>query len=442
MPLPPFRLDAEKRGNMEMDETVKKKYIQILKEELIPAEGCTEPIALAFCAAKAREVLAASPDKMIVYASGNIIKNVKSVVVPNTNGKKGIETAAVYGAVAGRPEEGLEVLRELKKGEAEEAERLLAIPGYVEVRHLSSDAKLHIIVEVFSGTERALVEIKDLHTNVVRIEKNGNLLLQKIDPSNKGAGDDGHGDFMTLKGILEFAENIPLDELRPIIRRQIEYNTRIADEGLAGNYGVNVGRTMLESYGNDIRMRCIAKAAAGSDARMSGVELPVVINSGSGNQGMTGSLPVIEYARHMGISEDRLIRALLISNLIAVYQKAEIGRLSAYCGAVSAATASVVGIAWLDSASYEVMESIIKNALGNISGIVCDGAKPSCAAKIAISMQAAFMGYELAKRHRTFRGGDGIVKESADQTVEAVGRMAHNGMVQTDEEIIRIMINE
>jgi len=233
-----------------------------------------------------------------------------------------------------------------------------------------------------------------------------------------------------------------LDELRPIIHRQIEYNTRIADEGLAGNYGVNVGRTMLESYGNDIRMRCIAKAAAGSDARMSGVELPVVINSGSGNQGMTGSLPVIEYARHMGISEDRLIRALLISNLIAVYQKAEIGRLSAYCGAVSAATASVVGIAWLDSASYEVMESIIKNALGNISGIVCDGAKPSCAAKIAISMQAAFMGYELAKRHRTFRGGDGIVKESADQTVEAVGRMAHNGMVQTDEEIIRIMINE
>lgn len=424
-----------------MNAEAKKRLVQLLKEELIPAEGCTEPIALAFCAAKAREALGAVPERMTVWASGNIIKNVKSVVVPNTNGRKGIEAAAVYGAIAGRPDRELEVLRDLSAGDVAEAERLAALPGYVEVRHLKTPAKLHIIVEAFCGLDSALAEIKDTHTNVVRIEKNGKALLKKADASGGAAGEaEGIAPAMTLEEILDFAETVELKEVRPLLERQIAYNTRVAEEGLSGSYGASVGKTILEMYGDSLKNRCVAKAAAGSDARMSGAELPVVINSGSGNQGMTVSLPVIEYARGIGADEERLLRALLVSNLTAIYQKSNIGRLSAYCGAVSAATASVVGVAWLDGASLDVIGGVIKNSLGDISGIVCDGAKPSCAAKIATALQAAFMGYEMAKQGRVYCGGDGIVKDGADQTIAAVGEMASRGMAQTDEEIIRIMI--
>lgn len=295
----------------------------------------------------------------------------------------------------------------------------------------------------FAGEERALAEIRDTHTNIVRLEKNGHVLFQKTQGTGTTEGQTGMlGNELNLKRILEFASRVSIDKVKPIIKQQILYNSRIAEEGLSCDYGANVGKTLLEAYGSDLKTRCAAKAAAGSDARMSGAELPVVINSGSGNQGITVSLPVIEYARGIHADEEQLIRALLISNLTAIYQKAGIGRLSAYCGAVSAAVASMVAIAWLDGASYEVLEGTMKNALGNISGIVCDGAKPSCAAKIATSIQASFTAYEMAKHHHTFCGGDGIVKDSADQTVDAVGKMASQGMVQTDEEIIRIMIDE
>ncbi len=424
-----------------MDTNIKRKYIQILREELIPAEGCTEPIALALCAAKAKETLSKMPEKIIVYASGNIIKNTKSVTVPNTNGKKGIEAAVIYGAAAGCADRKLEVLQDIDIEKSKIAEGLFSAPGYVEVRHLASDSALHIIVEVSAEEQTALVEIKDEHTNIIRIEKNGKAIFRKDEAPRESADNSLDRSFMELKGIIEFAENVPLDEVKEIIELQIKCNMRIAKEGLSGDYGVNTGKLLLASYDNDVRIRCAAEAAAGSDARMGGAEFPVVINSGSGNQGMTVSIPVIEYARSMDADDNQLIRALIISNLTAVYQKRGIGRLSAYCGAVSAAGAAIAGIAWLDGSSYEVISHTITNTLGSISGMICDGAKASCAVKIAAALNTAFMGYELARHHQVFRDGEGIVKKDVDKTIDAVGMMASRGMMQTDEEIVRIMIN-
>ena len=415
-------------------------YIAVLREELVPAQGCTEPIALAYCAAKAREALGHVPERLRVQASGNIIKNVKGVVVPGTNGRKGIEAAAVFGAVAGSVEKKLEVLSGISDEGRRAAEEFLARPEGCTVEHLATEAKLHIIVEAYAGEDRALAEIRDRHTNLIRVERNGVLLYRGGEEEHAPEEAQVDRSFMTVDGILSFAERVDTAKIEGVIDRQIAYNSEISQEGLTHPYGACIGKTLLENFGTDVWTQARAAAAAGSDARMSGSLLPVVINSGSGNQGITVTLPVVVYARHIGADRDRLIRAVAISNLVAIHQKTKVGRLSAYCGAVSAAAGSGAAIAWLDGASREVIALTISNTLANVSGIICDGAKPSCAAKIASSVEAALIGYELAKKERSFQPGDGIVKSGLGETISAVGDLASKGMLQTDEEIIQIMI--
>ena len=415
-------------------------YIAVLREELVPAQGCTEPIALAYCAAKAREALGRVPERLRVQASGNIIKNVKGVVVPGTNGRKGIEAAAVFGAVAGSVEKKLEVLSGISDKGRRAAEEFLARPEGCTVEHLATEAKLHIIVEAYAGEDRALAEIRDRHTNLIRVERNGVLLYRGGEEEHTPEEAQVDRSFMTVDGILSFAERVDTAKIEDVIDRQIAYNSEISQEGLTHPYGACIGKTLLENFGTDVWTQARAAAAAGSDARMSGSLLPVVINSGSGNQGITVTLPVVVYARHIGADRDRLIRAVAISNLVAIHQRTKVGRLSAYCGAVSAAAGSGAAIAWLDGASREVIALTISNTLANVSGIICDGAKPSCAAKIASSVEAALIGYELAKKERSFQPGDGIVKGDLEETISAVGDLASKGMLQTDEEIIQIMI--
>lgn len=421
---------------MNLEET----YIAILREELVPAQGCTEPIALAYCAAKARALLGCQPEQIRVQASGNIIKNVKGVVVPGTGGRKGIEAAAVFGAIAGDPDRELEVLAGITDEGLRAAEAFLMNPGSCVVEHLKTEAKLHIIVEVISGMDWALVEIRDAHTNILRMERNGKVVYQGQGLDSCEEGSELDRSCLTVDEIITFAETVELEKIEEIISRQIDYNSEISREGLSHSYGASIGRTLMEINGDDLWSRTKAAAAAGSDARMSGSLLPVVINSGSGNQGITVSMPVVEYARSVGADREKLIRAVTISNLVAIHQKTRVGRLSAYCGAVSAAAGSGAAIAWLDGAERELVEKTISNTLANVSGIICDGAKPSCAAKIASAVEAALIGYELAKKERSFLPGDGIVKEDVEQTITAVGDIASKGMLSTDEEIIQIMI--
>ncbi len=415
-------------------------YIEVLREELVPAQGCTEPIALAYCAAVARETLGRAPERLRVQASGNIIKNVKGVIVPGTGGRKGIEAAAVFGAVAGSAERKLEVLSGISEEGRRAAAEFLDHPERCTVEHLMTDAKLHIIVEAYAGEDRALAEIRDRHTSLVRVERNGEVLFRGCAEEAGTLEPQTDRSFMTVDGIISFAETVELSRIDDVISRQIEYNSRISQEGLDHPYGACIGRTLLENFGTDVWTQAKAAAAAGSDARMSGSVLPVVINSGSGNQGITVTLPVVVYARHLGADREKLIRAVALGNLVAIHQKTKVGRLSAYCGAVNAAAGSGAAIAWLDGASREVIALTISNTLANVSGIICDGAKPSCAAKIASSVEAALIGYWLAKRERSFQPGDGIVKGDLEETISAVGDLATKGMLQTDEEIIQIMI--
>lgn len=412
-------------------------YIDLLQQELVPAQGCTEPIALAYCAAKARELLGCEPEHIVVEASGNIIKNVKSVIVPNTDDRKGIDTAAVFGAVAGDAARELEVLSVIDTDARARAVRRLEETGYCEVRHLRSPAKLHMIVRVSAGGEEAEVEIRDRHTHIVRMTRNGTCVYD--DAAYDGDNSEQDRSFLSVAEILEFARKVELARIEPILSRQIQYNSAISREGLRHPYGSNVGQTILER-GSDLWSQIKAAAAAGSDARMSGSVLPVVINSGSGNQGITVSMPVIAYAQAIGAGRENTIRALAVSNLVAIHQKTKVGRLSAYCGAVSAAAGAAAGIAWLDGADQTVIEQTISNTLANVSGIFCDGAKPSCAVKIASAVEAALMGYELAKKTRSFLPGDGIVKGDIEQTISGIGDIASRGMVQTDERIIGVMI--
>ena len=422
-------------------EQLEQAYIEILRRELIPAQGCTEPIALAYCAAKARWLLGCLPERIRVQASGNIIKNVKSVVVPGTGGGKGIEVAAVFGAFAGDADKELEVLSGIDDHGRAAALAFLEQPQGCTVEHLKTEAKLHIIVTVYSGEDWASVEIRDRHTNIVRMERSTGLVYQSQDVLDSSQSPEPDDRCLNVRQILRFAQQVPLAQIQDILDRQIQYNSEISQEGLTHTYGANIGKTLLEAFHGNLWAEVKAAAAAGSDARMSGSLLPVVINSGSGNQGITASMPVIAYARAMGASHEQLIRALAVSNLVAIHQKTKIGRLSAYCGAVSAAAGSGAGIAWLDGAPAEVVELTISNTLANVSGILCDGAKPSCAAKIASAVEAALMGYELAKKQRSFRPGDGIVKDTLEHTISGVGEVASKGMVQTDEEIIQLMIS-
>ncbi len=415
-------------------------YIQILNEELVPAMGCTEPIALAYAAAKAREVLGELPDSVEIGASGSIIKNVKSVIVPNTNHLKGIPAAATAGIIAGKAEKELEVIAEVSEEETVRmAEYLKTVP--ISVEHIDNGVTFDIIVLVKKGDSYAKVRIANYHTNIVLVEKDGEKLL---DIPVEGETEEGLTDrtLLNMEDVWDFINSVDLADIKEVIGRQIEYNTAIADEGLKGNYGANIGSVLLDTYGDDVRTRAKARAAAGSDARMNGCELPVIINAGSGNQGMTCSLPVLEYAKEYDSGEEKMYRALALSNLTAIHQKTGIGRLSAYCGAVSAGAAAGAGIAYLMGGGYEEVVHTVVNALAIVSGMVCDGAKASCAAKIAASVDAGILGYNMFLRGQQFYAGDGIVTKGVEATISNIGRLGKDGMKETNEEIIKMMIND
>ena len=425
---------------MRKDDIKYSTYVQTLKEELVPAMGCTEPIALAYGAAKAREVLGCLPERVVVEASGSIIKNVKSVIVPNTDHLKGIPAAATAGIIAGKAEKELECIASVTPEEIAQMRDFLANTDIKTVA-VDNGYTFEIGVILYKGDETVKVRILNYHTNIVLIEKNGEVLFEvKVD----GEGETGHTDrtLLNVEDIIDFANTVDLEDVRETLERQINYNSAIAEEGLRGDYGANIGSVLLATYGDSIMVRAKAKAAAGSDARMNGCELPVVINSGSGNQGMTTSLPVIEYAKEIGASHETLLRALTVANLVTIHQKTSIGRLSAFCGAVSAGAGAGAGIAYLLDGSYDVIKHTIVNALGNVSGIVCDGAKASCAAKIASAIEASILGYHMYKNGQQFYREDGIVGAGVEKTIANVGRMAKVGMKQTNEEIIKIMVGE
>ena len=414
-------------------------YLRILAEELVPAMGCTEPISISFCAAKARELLGALPEAVAVAASGNIIKNVKSVVVPNTGGRKGIETAAAVGVVAGDPSRELEVIASVTPEQREALGRFLeTVP--IQVRPADTDLVLDVTVTVRGGGHTASVRVANQHTNIVSMVKDGETLFEApaVGCCTAAAPSPDRA-LMDFDDIFDFADTVDPEDVRPLLDRQIAYNTAISQEGLHGNWGANIGSTLLKIYGDDVKIRARAAAAAGSDARMSGCELPVVINSGSGNQGMTVSLPVIEYAKELNSPPERLYRALTLSNLTAIYQKEGIGRLSAYCGAVSAGASAGAGIAYLLGGGRAEAAHTIVNALAITSGIICDGAKPSCAGKIAAAVDAGILGYYMFLNGQEFRGGDGIISKGIESTLRNVTRLGKEGMKETDEEIIRIM---
>ena len=413
-------------------------YIDILKEELVPAMGCTEPIAIAFAAAKARAVLGKMPDRVEITVSGNIIKNVKSVIVPNTGGLKGIEAAAAAGITVGDADKVLEVLASVSNEDKPRIKEFMASVPMV-VRPSNEDVIFDIDITLHSGSEFSRLRIKDYHTNVVLIQKNGETLFEapEIELSSQGLTDRG---LLTIKDIVDFADTVELDDVREVLSRQIEYNTAIANEGIRGNWGARVGRVLLDVYGYDVKIRAKAMAAAGSDARMSGCELPVIIVSGSGNQGMAASLPVIVYAREYDVGEDKLLRSLCVSNLVTIHQKTWIGRLSAFCGAVNAGCGAGAGIAYLLGGGYEVVAHTLVNSLAIVSGIVCDGAKPSCAAKIASAVDAGILGYQMYVRGLEFQGGDGIISKGVENTIANIGRLGKDGMRETDREILKIML--
>ncbi len=414
-------------------------FTEILKEELVPAMGCTEPIALAYAGAKAREVLGTLPDKITVEASGSIIKNVKSVVVPNTGNLKGIPAAVCAGVTLGNADKKLEVLSDIKESEIPHITKFLR-ETEIEVKHLKSGFNFDIILTAQKNGSYAKIRITNAHTNITLIEKNGEKLFEtKI----RCESDEGFTDRSVLSGeaIWKYITEVPLEDIKPIIKRQIELNTAIAEEGLRGDYGASIGKVILRAYGDNVRDRAKAMAAAGSDARMNGCELPVIINSGSGNQGMTCSLPVLEYAKELNSDEDKLYRALALSNLIAIHIKSGIGRLSAYCGAVSAGAAAGGGIAYLYTKDYSTVMHTVVNALGIVSGIICDGAKASCAAKIASSVDAGILGFDMYRQGREFVSGDGIVAKGFEANVKNIGRLGKTGMKTTDAEILDIMLD-
>ena len=424
-----------------MDKKLYDDFLNILKEELLPAMGCTEPIAIAYAAALAKNALGQLPERLEITVSGNILKNVKSVIVPCTGGLKGVIAAAAAGVVAGRHDRKLEVLSGLTQSDIREIKAYLS---RVEacVKAADSGCVFDIGIRVFAGSEQAYARIEGHHTNVVEVSRNGEKLVHKT--VEREHADDGMTDRtqLTVNRIIEFADNADLSLLEPLIARQIDYNSAIAKEGLTGDYGARVGKVLIDSYGNGVHNLARATAAAGSDARMNGCSLPVVIVSGSGNQGMTASLPVVVYARHLNSPREKLIRAVALSDLLTVHLKTGIGRLSAYCGAVSAGAGAGAGVAHLNGGGFEEIAHTLVNALAITSGLICDGAKSSCAAKIASAVDAGLLGYEMYRRGSQFYGGDGILRNGVENTIDNVCDLARVGMKETDEEIIRLMIKD
>lgn len=445
---------------MENKKAVMKAYEEILKRELVPAMGCTEPIALAYCAAKARALLGVLPERVVVFASGNIIKNVKSVIVPNTGGARGIEAAAAIGITAGREDLELEVLSMVTEAEKAFFKKYLEETP-ITIKQSEAKATLDIFVNVYKGDESAAVRISGKHTNIVYMRKNDEVLLDQTDvrdcdgevktlsaagvsdntddtDDTENASDTLYG-YLNIRDIYDYADSADISPVETVLDRQIEYNTKISDEGLRGEYGANIGKVILKTCGSDVRSRAKARAAAGSDARMNGCELPVVINSGSGNQGLTVSLPVIEYAKEIGVGKERLYRALVLSNLTAIHQKKGIGSLSAYCGAVSAGAAAAAGIAYLKGGDFETVAHTLVNTLAITSGMICDGAKASCAAKIAMSVEAGILGYEMYLNGQQFYAGEGLVSKGVEKTIQNICTLGRDGMKETDREIIHMM---
>lgn len=422
-----------------MDELIYKSCVTVLQEELLPAMGCTEPIAVAYAAALARKTLGKMPDRVEISVSGNILKNVKGVVVPGTGGLKGVISAASAGIVAGRDELQLEVISKVT------ADDLVKIKEYIksaefEVSQSRSDCIFDIAITVIKGEQSATVRIAGHHTNVVLIKKDGKELLSKDISGEQTAPSGADRSLLSVEKILEFAECVELSDVKELIERQIEYNTAIAEEGLKNDYGARIGKIILSTFGNDVYNRAKATAAAGSDARMNGCPLPVVIVSGSGNQGMTASLPVIVFAKYLNVPYEKLLRAIVLSDLITIHLKTGIGRLSAYCGVVSAGCGAAAAICYLHGGTLEKISATIDNALAIDSGLVCDGAKSSCAAKIASAVGAGLLGMEMSMNGSHFAYGDGIMGETVENTIDNVSDMARIGMRGTDEEIIRLMI--
>ena len=422
--------------------------IKILEEELLPAMGCTEPIAVAYCAAVARETLGEAPDRVVVEASGNIIKNVKSVIVPNTGHLRGIPAAAAAGIVAGDAGKQLEVIAEVSEAQQADIRTFMeTVPIQVEIA--SSPLIFDINVIVYEGECYAKVRIANYHTNIVLIEKDGEV-LQSSEIKDDSESDLTDRSFLSVELIYDFANTVELEDVKKVLDVQIDYNMAISEEGLKSDYGANIGSVLLKAnkdvmeHGGEsaLRLKARAMAAAGSDARMNGCELPVIINSGSGNQGITASVPVIVYARAMGVSQEKLYRALVLSNLLGIHQKTPIGRLSAYCGAINAGAAAGCGIAYLKGADLDGIIHTLVNALAIASGVVCDGAKASCAGKIALAVDNGILGYEMHLEGQQFVGGDGIVKKGVENMIASVGRLGHDGMAETDREILRIMISD
>ncbi|MBC8570717.1 L-cysteine desulfidase family protein [Zongyangia hominis] len=423
-----------------MDVPFYEAYIKILKKELVPALGCTEPIAIAYAAAKARQTLGYLPRRMEVECSGNIIKNVKGVTVPNSGGLKGIEVAATLGAVGGDADAQLNVLQSVTEEDREKTKRLVSA-GFCHCTLKEGVENLYILATVWGeGEDYAKVEIKNKHTFITLIEKNGQVLLTQEEEEELDPPVDMS--CLNVKDILDFADHVDIARVKEVLDNQIEMNSAISDEGLRHHYGADVGKTILRNYGADIKTRARARAAAGSDARMSGCAMPVVINSGSGNQGITVSMPVIEYAREYGMPKEKLYRALLVANLVSLHQKRYIGSLSAYCGATSAGCGAACGIAYLMGASYEEICRTIVNTICNIGGMVCDGAKPSCAAKIASAVDAGINAYLMAKEGLSFSDGEGLAEDDIEKTIQNLGRVGKDGMKETDIEILKIMLGQ
>lgn len=420
-----------------LDEMTRKRYYAVLSEELVPAMGCTEPISLAYAAAVARKTLGVLPKSAEITVSGNIVKNVKSVIVPHTGGMHGIETAVAIGFLGGNADKELEVLSDVSE------EQIQKLTAYLQNATLNvyqsvSDRIFEIVLKASADGQTAKVTLQDGHTNITCIEKNGEVIF---------CADGGHDSikktdhsFLTVEGIVEYAQNVPIDDVKQILDRQIEFNTAIAKEGLSGNWGASIGKILLKTNGNSVSNRAKAWTAAGSDARMNGCELPVVINSGSGNQGMTASLPIIVYAEELNVSKEQLYRALLISNLVTIHLKTGIGCLSAYCGAISAGCGAGAGITYLYGGGYTEIAHTIVNAVAINSGVICDGAKASCAAKIASAVEAGILGMNMYMHGSEFHGGDGIIVKGVENTIRAVSALARDGMRSTDTEIIKLML--
>ncbi len=425
---------------MEKTDSRYRHFVQILREELVPAMGCTEPIAIAYGAAKAREVLGHLPERILVEASGNIIKNVKSVVVPNTGGLKGISAAAAAGAVAGDPGKILEVISTVTEGQKAEIRDYLN-RCEIRVKPAPGDVVFDVILTLWAGEDSVRLRIMDYHTNIVLIEKNGVPLLQcgAVTPAGEAANGLTDRSCLSVDAIVDFADTVDLEDVAAPVERQLEYNCAIAREGMTRDWGANIGKVLREYYGEDVKVRARYMAAAGSDARMSGCEMPVIIVSGSGNQGITASVPVAVYAQELKVSHEKLLRAVVLSDLLAIHMKTGIGRLSAYCGAVSAGCAAGAAISYLYGGGRREVGHTLVNALATISGMICDGAKPSCAAKIAAAVDAGILGWHMFRSGQQFRGGEGIVTKGVEETIANIGRLGRLGMRETDREIIRIM---